>query len=463
MPVDASIPLSFRPTTEIMSPGQLLSLKDLSQRVQQNQQEIQKKNQITQVLQSPGTVDPKSGRISLQGLGAITQLDPQMGLQLSNQSEQLRLRDLQINEKKQERGLSIEKAYVESFDRHLQATGGNRQEAMRLAASDRLAAIDEFEKSGEAAQMGFNESDLNRARQNMRDPDQVRAIVTGMGGTIAKGSTPLSDVGKLKADYEAGRIDEKTYKAELARKTSPPGGQDAPSGYRRSKDGNLEFIPGGPADPDKKTGSLGNRESVFISRVMLSANEAAKDLSNVVRLPTTASRGVFGGRQQGPSLFDAGQETLANKMTTQEVQSYNTLSAGFQRSLAAIESAGLAPSGTLSHQMDAVIFKEGDTNFTKLQKLAQTRQIVEAGLETTMSNPKLAKAQRDHIEEVLTSIRKSVPFTQGELITLQERQQINPNTTLADVMKATQGKSKYQYDDSEKEKRYQEYKKTHGG
>lgn len=209
-----------------------------------------------------------------------------------------------------------------------------------------------------------------------------------------------------------------------------------PSGYRRSRDGNLEFIPGGPADPKTKEGKLGNRESVFLSRVMTSANEAAKDLENVVRLPMTASTGLFGGRQQGAGLFDATKEVLANKMTGQEAQSYNVRSAGFQRSLAAIEASGLAPSGTLSHQMDAVLFKEGDTNFTKLEKLAQTRQIVEAGLETAMSNPRVPEQQLDHMKSVLAAIKKAVPFTIGDLDRLREEQKINPKATLGTVLKA---------------------------
>ena len=91
------------------------------------------------------------------------------------------------------------------------------------------------------------------------------------------------------------------------------------------------------------------------------------------------------------------------------------------------------PTGQLTHQMDAVIFKEGDTNFTKLQKLAQTRQIVEAGLETTVSNPRIPKETREHAQSIIDSIRKSVPFTQQDLLRLDTLQQTNPNVTLKDV------------------------------
>ena len=195
----------------------------------------------------------------------------------------------------------------------------------------------------------------------------------------------------------------------------------------------LQYKPG--ADMGKQS-ELGSREAIFIQRVLLSGNEAAKDLESVTSLPLTASTGLFGGRKQGVGLMDAAKEVLANKMTGQEAQSYNVMATGFQRSLAAIESAGLAPSGSLTHQMDSVLFKEGDTNLTKLQKLAQTRQIVEAGLETTIANPRVPKEMRDHAEEVVANIRKSVPFTQRDLSQLTKGQEDNPNLTLKDVVAA---------------------------
>lgn len=184
-----------------------------------------------------------------------------------------------------------------------------------------------------------------------------------------------------------------------------------------------------------KINLAGGRESVFINRVVNSGNQAAADLENVVKLPMTASRGLFGGRSQGKSLFEAGKETLANTMTTQEVQTYNVFATGFQRALAAIEGAGLAPSNALMHQMDAVIFKEGDTNFTKLAKLAQTRQIVEKGLETVLVNSRVDEGTKRLVEDIVKKVRTAVPFTGSELIQLEAMQQSNPNATLADVMK----------------------------
>lgn len=184
-------------------------------------------------------------------------------------------------------------------------------------------------------------------------------------------------------------------------------------------------------------GNMGNREAVFAQRVIQSGNQAAHDLHNVVQLPLeAASTGVFGGRKQGGSLFDATKEVLANKMTGQEVQSYNVMSTGFQRSLASIETQGLAPAGSLTHQMDAVLFKEGDTNLTKLHKLAQTRQIVESGMEVMLDNPRVSDEEKGRIRTVLDRITKAVPFTHEDLIKLDQAQKLDKNATLKSVMSA---------------------------
>lgn len=205
----------------------------------------------------------------------------------------------------------------------------------------------------------------------------------------------------------------------------------------------------------------GGRESVFMNRVIQAGNQATADLENVVKLPLTSSRGFFGGRGQGKGLMEAGKETMANAMTTQEVQEYNVLSTGFQRALAAIEGSGLAPAGSLMHQMDAVIFKEGDTNYTKLMKLAQTRQIVEKGLETTLANPRVAPETRKHVEEIMAKLQRAVPFTAADLLRMRKEQEVDPNITLGDVVGKMQQPSGW---DDTKEKRYQELlRKQRGG
>jgi hypothetical protein len=185
-----------------------------------------------------------------------------------------------------------------------------------------------------------------------------------------------------------------------------------------------------------KMGTAGAREAVFTQRVIQAGNQASKDLENVVKLPIKSDRGPFGafGSVSHPSFMDAGKTVLGNKMTTEDSQIYNAMSTGFQRTLAAIESAGLMPSGNLTSQMDSVIFKPGDTNLTKMHKLAQTRQIVESGLEVVLSNPRISDSEKDKAKEIIGRLKEAVPFTHSDLIDLIHKQGSNPNVTMRQII-----------------------------
>lgn len=189
--------------------------------------------------------------------------------------------------------------------------------------------------------------------------------------------------------------------------------------------------------PNKGTGAaggMGSRAEVYFNRVISAGNEAAAAAKNIMELPTTTSRGFFGGREQGPGLLAAAKESLTNSMTSQEVQDYNTMIAGVSRNLAAIEAAGLAPAGSLTHSMDSVILKEGDSELTKMRKMAEIRQIVEKGLEPNLSNPRIPQEQKAAVQNIINSMATAVPFTHHDITQLQ--QSGNPKQTLTDVVQA---------------------------
>lgn len=186
-------------------------------------------------------------------------------------------------------------------------------------------------------------------------------------------------------------------------------------------------------DKAATAGKITGRAAQMVGRVLTSANEGLRDLSNVARLPVTASTGLFGGRQQSGGLMDATKEVMANKMTSQEAQLYNVMASGFQRNLAGIETSGLAPQGFLSHQMDTLLFKEGDTGDTKLAKLAQIRQIIEAGLEVVVNTDGMPDLQKAQAERIIEGVKKAVPFTQSDVLDLMEAQRKNPAMTLTQL------------------------------
>jgi hypothetical protein len=248
---------------------------------------------------------------------------------------------------------------------------------------------------------------------------------------------------------------------------SQAGGGKAPAGYEWDPNNpdQLRYIKGGPKDPETTSNKWSGREKVFSQRVITAANEAAQAIENIVELPVGASTGVLGvGKSPGHSLYESTRDVLRNKMSSQEVQDYNTMLAGIRRNMAAIESTGLSPSGALTDSMAAVEWREGDSNLTKLRKLAEIKQITHAGLDVQLADPAMPEAIKDVARKALKKIDDAVPFTHQDLTKLEA----SPSKTINEVIKErglTGGDiaRPAAYEDPEKEKRYQEWKKRHGG
>jgi hypothetical protein len=205
---------------------------------------------------------------------------------------------------------------------------------------------------------------------------------------------------------------------------------------QNTRTGDIDFVPTG-TNPNKTGapgGGMGNRSEVYFKRVTVAANEATAAAQNIMELPSGTDSGWFahGGAPQG--LFAAAKSSLQNALTTQQVQDYNTMVPGIGRSLAAIETGGLAPSGTMSSSMDGLVLKAGDSEMTKMRKMAELRQIVEKGMEPNLVDPKIPDVQKAQVRDIITQIQTAIPFTHHDITALQ--QSANPNMTMADVVKA---------------------------
>lgn len=178
----------------------------------------------------------------------------------------------------------------------------------------------------------------------------------------------------------------------------------------------------------------GSRAEVLFDRVKSASTLATKAAQNIMELPISSSSGWFGGMTPGSNILTAPASALINKLQPQEVQDYNTMIAGVTRNLAAIETAGLAPNGSLTHSMDAIVFKEGDTQMSKLRKMAEMRQVVEEGMKSYLDNPKIPQAQKDGVIQVVNDMKTAVPFTHHDLTVLERQKAKNPNLTISDVI-----------------------------
>lgn len=207
------------------------------------------------------------------------------------------------------------------------------------------------------------------------------------------------------------------------------------SGVNRqnTKDGSIEFVRTDTNPNRTGEGGIGNRAEVQFARVASAATMAAESAKNIMELPAGSSTGYFGGRVQGGSLMGALKETLTNSLTSQEVQSYNVMLAGIARNLSTIETSGLAPNAGFTKSMESVILKEGDTEITKMRKMAEVRQIVEFGLEASLANPRLPNVQKEQLRGVIAKIDEAIPFTHHDITALDKA---GGKTTMNDVMKA---------------------------
>jgi hypothetical protein len=264
---------------------------------------------------------------------------------------------------------------------------------------------------------------------------------------------------------EASEEEKERHDRAMESRTTPGG--KAPAGFEWDPDkpDTLRPIAGGPKDPNSKPWS--GREKVFSERIVTSANEASRAIKNITELPIGASAGFLGvGKSPGESLFTATKDSLRNSLSSQETQDYNTMLAGVRRNLATIESVGLAPSGSLTEGFASLELRQGDTQLTKLRKLAEMRQIVDAGLEVQLADPAIPDTIKNVMHKVLASVQEAVPYTQHDVTVLQRSQENNPDMTLQQLIKgkglgASSAAPVKPYSDAEKERRYQEWKKTH--
>lgn len=231
-------------------------------------------------------------------------------------------------------------------------------------------------------------------------------------------------------------------RAQASNAVTAAGGR-APPGYRWATDENgasiLEAIPGGPKDPAAKAAQpMGSREAAIFQRQLNSAKQATAGVGSIMAMPAGGTTGIFGiGGSPGHSALQATGDTLRNAVSSNDTQIYNTMLPGLDRSLATIETAGMVPPGTFTNSFGNLAFREGDTEETKLHKLAEIRQVVDNGMDVAANNPRIPDDQRQYIRQIQSDIRSAIPFTHADLFQLSHDKQ--PGETLADVVKRRTG------------------------
>jgi hypothetical protein len=445
--VDASIPLSGN--TPSFDAGKFLEMTNLAQQMRQRQTDTQKQNALAGLLSDPQSYDPQ-GNLTPTALRSSNALSPQYAMQYRQQQIDAHLEKVKADalgdaqklhalEFKGSVAAAAEKARQDKFDQ-----GGTLAESLAAATEVRNRL---FKESG--GLIGGEE--LNWTLSQPYDQQGAAALKRFAPGEIAEerlaqqdklGQERIDIQGKGEAEKERAAAEkERSDKARedrlerIAASVAARGGK-APAGFEWDPQNPdmLRPIKGGPKDPNAS--NMSGRESVYFKRVTSSANEAAATIDNIVQLPVGASSGWAGvGASPGHSIFSSVKGVLTNKMSSDDVQDYNTMLPGIKRNLATIESAGLAPSGSLTENFSGLELREGDTQMTKLRKLAEMRQIIEKGIETNLDDPHVPEPQKDLVRRIIDQVSKSVPFTQNDITRLQRAQQQNPDMTLEQLIK----------------------------
>lgn len=433
--VDASIPLQYQfpqlPTAQSVEAFKQLQYRNqLAQlEVGQAQQQVQQQNALKDILSQPGAIDPQTGLPTPATVGKVTQASPEAGMKMQNALAELqqkkndaltnlmhqRLLGLQINDNQADKLTEIATQAQVRYD-DLIKNGTSPAEAQKIVSDERNNRIDDATKDGTLL------PEQGRALRIPFDPNVNRAFIAGSKQykTVLQEQDQARKT-QLAEDREARIADDADRNAAAASRRA-----DAAEETPFMKEAAATYGKGTPeynkaiADHLKKESNAGGtgyggREAVFTNRTLSSASMAVRDVANIARGPVSQSGGIFAGRSQGPGLLDATKEQLATKITSQEAQTYNVKIAGLQRNLATLESQGLAPSGSLTHQMEAVVFKEGDTNLTKAYKLAEARQIVEGAMDVIQSNDRVPQGTKELANKLVSSVQQSVPFTVEDL------------------------------------------------
>lgn len=300
--VDSNIALNVKPS-EFMSPSQVISLQGMvqqmqSQKLQQAQtlQSLNKQNQIQQRLSQPDAID-SSGLFTSQALSDITKLDASTGIHLTGQVQHVRdeqaagksrqLQDqtnrLKLAENLQKSQNEILEAAVSYVDTTMPKA--SQEEKDRAVSMKVQEGLDRQQKSG---LYDYTEEQWNNLKKFNYNYSDAKARVTPLKEVLAERKTedaekkqaakeakeaavPLSDIGKIRADEKSGKISHKDAEAMVQKRegivatavTNNLKGDDYLKSLPNNEQGLVKAIAEGKIDPKTLSTKGGHREKIL--------------------------------------------------------------------------------------------------------------------------------------------------------------------------------------------------------
>lgn len=269
-------------------------------------------------------------------------------------------------------------------------------------------------------------------------------------GTGPVQPTPVSTANVGKANAEANLAQ---AQADNPRAFHPGGagtGGNPPSGFQwaTNPDGSHQLdengqpkltpITGGSQDPNFVR-PMSAVERRYFQTSLNSATGAIAELGNVMNLKTGANAGVLGlGAHNGQSALGTAAANARNAIASEDVQLYNTRINNLSRMMATVENTGRMPPGTAVEAINQMQLQPGDTEATRLTKIAQGRQNLDAALTTWLHTAPLNADAKAYVYDLLSKLHTTIPFTVEDVDKWSQSK--DPHATIKDEVKGTVGK-----------------------
>lgn len=230
------------------------------------------------------------------------------------------------------------------------------------------------------------------------------------------------------------------------------GGGKAPTGFawdvdpttgkpNVDADGNpqLRKITNGPQDPNTQK-PMSSTERRYFQTSIGAANSAVQELNNVMRSPVGASTGWLGtglGKSTGHGILATPIANMKTALSSDDTQQFNAKINNLSRFMAIVENTGRMPPGTMVSSIENMALGPADTEGTRLVKLAQGRQNINAALDAWLNTAPLNDASRVYVQGLQAQLAKAIPFTVEDVDNWQ--QGTDPHATIGDAARGRLG------------------------
>lgn len=213
------------------------------------------------------------------------------------------------------------------------------------------------------------------------------------------------------------------------------------------------------ADAKAEKAGRTTQQQFIAQRAVTALRGAASAVESITKLPATSNVGMLPFLNDKPGLLNYVQTSGVREITGSEAKALEVLFTGVSRYLATIEASGTATGlVALSGQLDKLRPVVGDKVQDVALKIADIRRISTEAVKAMIDSGLLPAQQATAAQEQVERMERAIPFTTDDVVTAITRGRPALGPAAAAVAKP----QAQPYTDPEKERRYQEWKRSQG-